>query len=36
MKRAYLKKIFKILSAVDDVWILETIHKFAIGMTRRD
>lgn len=36
MKEMYLKEIFRILSAIDDVWILEAIHKFAIGMTRRD
>ena len=34
MKQEYLKKIFKILSAVNDVWILEQIFKFAVNMTR--
>lgn len=36
MKREYLKKIFKILSQVDDVWILEQIYKFSVGMTKED
>ena len=34
MKHKYLKKIFKILSAVNDVWILETVYKFSVGMTK--
>lgn len=34
MKRAYLKKIFKILSAVDSVWVLEQVYHFAVNMTR--
>lgn len=36
MKRAYLKKIFKIISAVEDVWILEQIYKFSTSMTKED
>ncbi len=36
MKREYLKKIFKILSQVDDVWILEQIYKFSVEMTKED
>lgn len=34
MKRTYLKKIFKILAAVDSVWILEQVYRFAVNMTR--
>lgn len=33
MKREYLKKI---LSQVNDVWILEQIFKFSVGMTKED
>ncbi len=36
MKREYLKKIFKVLSQVNDVWILEQIYKFSVGMTKED
>lgn len=36
MKRAYLKKIFKILAAVHDTWVLEQIYRFAVNMTRED
>lgn len=34
MKRTYLKKIFKILAAVDSVWVLEQVYRFAVNMTR--
>lgn len=34
MKREYLKKIFKILSQENDVWILEQIYKFSVGKTK--
>lgn len=34
MKRAYLKKIFKILAAVHDTWILEQVYRCAVNMTR--
>lgn len=36
MKREYLKKIFKILSQVNDVWILEQVYKFAVNITKED
>lgn len=36
MKRKYLKKIFKILSVVNDIWILEVIYNFSVGMTKED
>lgn len=36
VKREYLKKIFKVLSQVNDVWILEQIFKFSVGMTKED
>lgn len=36
MKRAYLKKIFKILAAVDSVWILEQVYRFTVNTTRGD
>lgn len=34
MKKTYLKKIFKILAAVDSVWILEQVYRCAVNMTR--
>lgn len=34
MKRAYLKKIFKILAAVDSVWILEQVYRCAVNMVK--
>lgn len=36
MKRAYLKKIFKILAAVHDIWVLEQVYRFAVNITRED
>ncbi len=36
MKKEYLEKIFKILSEVNDIWILEVIYRFSAGMTRRE
>lgn len=34
MKQEYLDKIFKILSGVDDTWVLNVVYKFVIGMTK--
>ncbi len=34
MKRTYLKKIFKILSEVDSVWILEQVYRCAVNITK--
>lgn len=34
MKKDYLKKIFKILLNVQDVWILEQIYRCAINITK--
>lgn len=36
MKREYLKKIFKILSMVNDMWVLEQIYRCAVNITRED
>lgn len=36
MRRTYLKKIFKILAAVDSVWILEQIYRCAVNITKED
>lgn len=36
MKREYLKKIFKILSQVNDIWILEQMYRFAVHITDKD
>lgn len=34
MKRAYLKKIFKILAAVDNMFILEQVYRCAVNMVK--
>lgn len=34
MKRAYLKKIFKILAAVDNAFILEQVYRCAVNMVK--
>lgn len=32
-KRAYIKKIFKILNETD-LWLLEAIYRFTVNMTK--
>ena len=34
MKRAYLKKIFKILAVVDNMFILEQVYRCAMNMVK--
>lgn len=34
MKKAYLKKIFKILAAVDNMFILEQVYRCAVNMVK--
>ncbi len=36
MKRRYIKKIFKLLAEINDIWVLEQVYKFALGMTSED
>ncbi len=36
MRKKYLKKIFKILSSVNSVWVLDQIYQFAVNMTREE
>lgn len=36
MKRRCIKKIFKLLAEVDDIWVLNQVYKFALGMTSED
>lgn len=35
MKKRYLKKIFKILSTVQDVWILEQVYRCAVNIAKK-
>ncbi len=35
MKNRYLKKIFKILSSVQDIWILEQVYRCAVNITKK-
>ncbi len=32
----YLKKIFKVLSSVNNVWVLDQIYQFAVNMTKEE
>ncbi len=34
MRKKYLKKIFKVLSSVNNEWILDQIYRFAVNMTK--
>ncbi len=34
MRRRYFKKIFKILSATDNPWILNEIYRFVVNITK--
>lgn len=34
MKKRYLKKILKILSSVQNVWILEQVYRCAVNITK--
>ena len=34
MKRRYIKRIFKVLAVVDDMWTLEQVYRFAVNMVR--
>ncbi len=34
MRKEYVKKIFKILVSVDNVWILEQIYRCAVNITK--
>ncbi len=34
MKKRYLKKIFRILSSVQDIWILEQVYRCAVNITK--
>ena len=36
MNKEYLKKIFKILSSVQDIWILEQVYRCVVNITRED
>lgn len=36
MKNRYLKKIFKILSSVQDIWILEQVYRCAVNIIKED
>ena len=33
MKKRYIKKIFKVLARINDVWVLDQIYQFAVNMT---
>lgn len=33
-KEWYMEKIVEIVDQIDDIWILNQIHKFAINMTK--
>lgn len=35
-KKKYLEEIFKILSGVDDLWILNVIYRFTVNMTKKE
>lgn len=35
MKKRYLKKIFKILSSVQEIWILEQVYRCAVNITKK-
>lgn len=34
MNKTYLRKIFKLLSTIDNPWILNEIYRFAVNITR--
>jgi hypothetical protein len=36
MKREYLKKIFKILSGINDMWVLEQVYRCAVNITKQE
>ncbi len=36
LNKEYLKKIFKILSSVQDIWILEQVYRCVVNITRED
>lgn len=36
MKRRYIKKIFKLLAEVDDIWVLNQVYKIVLAMTSED
>lgn len=36
MKREYLKKIFKVLNAINDPWVLHEVYRFAVNITKRE
>lgn len=36
MKKEYLKKIFKILSMVNDTWVLEQVYRCAVNITKQE
>ena len=35
-KRRYLKKIFKILTEVDDLWVLNLVYELTYKVTRKE
>lgn len=35
-KRRYLKKIFKILIEVDDLWVLNLVYELTYNVTRKE
>lgn len=36
MKKRYLEKTFKILSSVQDIWILEQVYRCAVNITKEE
>lgn len=36
MKRRYIKKIFKLLAEVDDIWVLNQVYKIVLAITSED